>query len=533
VSAARRAFAKGDLSTAEQICKAVLAEAPDTGGVWTVLTETALARGRLDAAIVSAKRAVALLPRDPIAHILQAKCLFLAGEAGGALAAAEHASKLVGRSADALDALGAIFGLLGLHERALDLCRQAAAARPNVSQYLFNLAATERMMGLLEAAETHADAAISADRRYCLAHYLRADLRVQTVERNHIAEIEALIREAGLPASDEVLLRFALAKELEDIDQHGRAFDEIEAACALQRRSIAYDSRRECDHIDQIIRVQTRDWLASRPIAACPADPIFVVGLPRTGTTLVERILASHSALASAGESGAFAVELHRATQAAPDNPDFSAVGRRYVDAVTAFRVPAERRIVDKTLQNYLYCGMILAALPRAKIILVRRHPLDAGWAMLKAHFQGKFLFSYDQTELADYILAYRRLARHWKATLPPHAFMDVNYEDIVRDQAEQSRRLIAFAGLPWEDGVLRFHDSAAPSATASAVQVRRPIYTSSVGKWRYHADRLEPLCTRLAHEIPAPELTPERADTSRLRATETALSRVCGCKAT
>ena len=134
VSAARQAFAKGDLSTAEQICKAVLAKAPDTGGVWTVLAETALARGCLDAGIVSAKRAVALLPHDPIAHILHAKCLFLSGEAVDALAAAERASKLVGQSAEALDALGAIFGLLGLHERALDLCRQAAAARPNVSQ---------------------------------------------------------------------------------------------------------------------------------------------------------------------------------------------------------------------------------------------------------------------------------------------------------------------------------------------------------------------------------------------------------------
>lgn len=508
VEAARQAFANADLSTAEQICKAVLAKAPDTGGVWAVLTETALARGRLDAAIVSAKRAVALSPCDPIAHILQAKCLFLSGEAGDALAAAERASKIVGALPESLDALGAIFGLLGFHERALDLCRRAVAARPNVSQYFFNLAATERMVGLLETAETHADAAISSDRRYCLAHYLRADLRVQTAERNHIVELEALIREASLPASGEVLLRFALAKEHEDLGQHALAFDEVEAACALQRRSIAYDGRAEREQLDQIVRVQTRDWLASRPIATCPADPIFVVGLPRTGTTLVERILASHSAVASAGESGAFAVELHRATKNAPNNPDFSDVGRRYVDAVTAFRVPRQRRFVDKTLQNYLYCGIIQAALPRTKIILVRRHPLDAGWAILKAHFQGKFLFSYDQTELADYILAYRRLAQHWKATLPPHAFMDVSYEDIVRGQAEQSQRLIAFVGLSWEDGVLRFHESKAPSATASAVQVRRPIYASSVGKWRHHADRLKPMRTRLAREIPESELT-------------------------
>jgi predicted Zn-dependent protease len=132
-AAARHALASGDLRTAEQICKAVLVNTSDAGDVWTVLTETALARGRLDAAIVSAKRAVALLPRDPIAHILLAKCLFLSGEAGDALAAAERASKVVGTSPEPLDALGAIFGLLSFHERALDLCRRAAAARPDVS----------------------------------------------------------------------------------------------------------------------------------------------------------------------------------------------------------------------------------------------------------------------------------------------------------------------------------------------------------------------------------------------------------------
>jgi hypothetical protein len=138
---------------------------------------------------------------------------------------------------------------------------------------------------------------------------------------------------------------------------------------------------------------------------------------------------------------------------------------------------------------------------------LVHRQPLDACWAIYKALFQGTFLFSYDQSELAEYYLAFRRLARHWKAMLPAHAFLEVSYEDIVRDQPAESRRLIAFADLPWEDGVLRFHESRAPSATASAVQVRRPIYVSSVGKWRHHAQRLAPLCARLAREIPASEL--------------------------
>jgi tetratricopeptide (TPR) repeat protein len=507
MEAARRALAGGDLSAAERICQHVLFAAPQDGRPWTLLTETALQRGRLDAAIVCANRAVALMPDDPIAHVLCAKCLFFSGEAAEALNAAERASKVIGCSPQALDALGAIFGLLGLHRRAADLFQRAVAARPDVSQYLFNLAATERMTGMFEAAEAHCDAAIAVDRFFSLAHYLRSDLRTQTAQRNHTEEMEALISERKLGSNGEVMLRFALGKEYEDLDQHARAFDHVAAGCDLQRRSMNYDSEAEIAEIDRIIGTQTRTWFASCPAGFCASDPVFVAGLPRTGTTLAERIIASHSAMTSAGETGAFAVELRRATKAAANELDMVDLGRRYVDSITAFGVPRNRRFIDKTLQNYLYCGIIHVALPRAKIILIRRHSLDACWAMYKSHFQGIFSFSYDQIELAEYYLAFRRLARHWKSTLPSRVLLEVNYEDIVCDQPAESRRLIEFIGLPWEDDVLRFHESQAPSATASAVQVRRPVYSSSVGKWRRHVDRLMPLRTRLAREIPEVEL--------------------------
>src|SRR5260370_37730707 len=161
------------------------------------------------------------------------------------------------------------------------------------------------------------------------------------------------------------------------------------------------------------------------------------------------------------------------------------------------------RRIVDKTLDNLLICGLVDAALRAARIILVHRHPLDACWAIYRAPFQGKFSFSYHQIELAEYYLAYRRLSRHWRATLPSEVLLEINYEDIVRDQSAASRRLIAFVELPWDDEVLLFHQSPTPSATASAVQVRLPIYSSSVGKWRHHAERLAPLRARLARQTP------------------------------
>ena len=504
---ARRVFASGDLATAERICSQVLARAPDDGTAWALLTETALQRGRTDAAIVCADRAVILMPKDPIALILRAKCRFVCGEARGALEAAEAAAKIIGNDPEALDACGAIFGLLGLHERAREFFLRAITARPDVPQYLFNLAATERMTGALDEAEAHCDAAIARDRHYGLAHYLRSDLRVQSAERNHIEEMEALIREGTLSGPSEIMLRFALGKECEDLEYHDRAFNHVQAGCERQHRALTREPAAEIAEIDAIIQAHTKDWLDTAPAGHATASPVFVTGLPRTGTTLVERIIASHSAMRSVGEGGAFGAEIRRAMADRSKGRNLARIGKRYIEAASALRVPANARFVDKTLENYLYCGLIHAALPVAKIILVQRHPMDTCWAIYKAHFRGKFPFSYHPTELADYCLAFRRLSRHWRSILPPNALLEVKYEDIVRDQAAVSRTIIRFIGLPWEDEVMRFHESPAPSATASAVQVRRPIYTSSLGKWRHHAERLAPLRARLLCEIPEQEL--------------------------
>jgi tetratricopeptide (TPR) repeat protein len=504
VEAARVALASGDLTKTERLCQELLASAPQDGRPWAMLTETALQRGRPDAALVCANRAVALRPDDPLSHIMLGKCSFVSGDLVGALRAAEQAAKIPDAPAEAEDALGALFGLIGRHREALGRFQHAVAMAPNVPQYLFNLAATERMLGLLAEAEAHCDALIARDRRYALARYLRADLRTQTPERNHIAPLLAEAEARGADWRGEVLLRYALAKEYEDLGEDAKAFDQVETGAKLQKRGQPADIRAEIAEIDRVIGAHTRGWLAAAPAGFAGAEPIFVVGLPRTGTTLVERIVASHSAIASAGETGLFAATLARARGEQPAAAD---LGRRYVDDVVEVFATGDKRFVDKTLKNYLYCGLIRAALPRARIILVHRHPMDAGWAMYKAHFQAGFSFSYDLADVAEYILAYRRLARHWKAALPPQALLEVNYEEIVRDSAAQSRRLIDFLDLPWEDDVLRFHESAAPSATASAVQVRRPVYASSVGKWRLHAARLAALRERLARELSDEEL--------------------------
>lgn len=509
IETARRAFSGGDIAATERICAQLLARDANDWAAWSLLTETALQRGRHDAAIVCAERAVVLAEHAPLPHILKAKCLHLSGKAREALQAAELAEARVGTAPAALDALGAIFGLLGLHQRAKGLFQRAIASGADVPQYLFNLAATERVTGALAEAEAHCDAALARDPAYGLAHYLRSDLRIQTDDRNHVAEMETVLAGRKLSPQSEVMVRFALAKECEDLERFQRAFHHVEAGCALQRRLTGQQQTDAVAEIERIMSTHTRDWIAAAPSGHAAAAPVFVVGLPRTGTTLVERIIASHPAMTSVGETSAFAAELGRAARKGTNGGDPARLGRSYVEAATLSRPGpvSNQRFVDKTLDNYLYCGLIHVALPAAKIILVQRSPMDACWAMYKAHFQGKFAFSYDQVELAEAYLAYRRLSRHWKATLPPHALLQINYEDVVRTPEAASRQMIAFLGLPWDDEVLRFHESPAPSATASAVQVRRPIYASSIGKWRHHADGLASLRTRLLRELPAAEL--------------------------
>jgi tetratricopeptide (TPR) repeat protein len=514
IDAARHAFARGDLATAERLCADVLASPPEDARAWTLLTETALQRDRVDAAMVCANRAVALLPGDPIAHILRAKCHIRSGEVGQALAAAETASAVIGTAPDALDALGAIFGMLAQHRRAAELFRRAVAARPDVPQYLVNLAATERALGLLDEADMHCGLALAQNPGYALAHYVRSDLRVQSADRNHIVEMESLVQAGALDWRATVLLRYALGKECEDVEAHDRAFAHVAAGAGLLRQHVAYDVRADLAAVERAIATQNRSWLAALARNGSAAGPVFVCGLPRTGTTLVERIIAAHSAVDSVGETGVFPAQAARALSVRPaaSVADFDRLGERYLRTVSEVFAPAKSRFVDKTLHNYLYCGLIHAALPQAKIILMLRGPMATAWALYKAHFQGGYLFSYDLADLADYYLAYHRVVEHWKDVLPSHTLLTVSYEEVVRFPAEQSARILEFLGLPWEESTLRFHESQAPSATASATQVRRPIYSTSVDTWRRHARSLAPFRDRLLRACPALDVEdPER----------------------
>jgi Flp pilus assembly protein TadD len=487
---AAAAFARGDLATTESLCLRLIDSDPDAAAPWSLLAETALRRGRPDAAVVCAGKAVARDANDPIARLMQAKCLALVGRTLDARGAADTGVKLATGNAAALEGLGAVFSMLGQHARALGLFHAAARIAPNSPQLLYNLAAAERMLGLFDDAERHCDQAIRRDPQFHLAYSLRSDLRQQSPARNHIAELEGLVESGTCQPASEVLLRFALGKECDDIGDHARAFRHFAAGAALQRRGSRY---RVADDIAAIDRIIAANGSVDASRGYDGDDPIFIVGLPRSGTTLIERMIASHSQIRSGGELGVFPAEMRRVGTGDP-----AVLGQAYAQAARQFEGLESGRFIDKFPDNALHCGAIHAALPRARIVALRRDPVDSCFALYRTHFTGKYPFSYDLEELADYYAAFDRLMAHWRAVLPTAVFTEIAYEDFVADPEGRSRAILEFLGLPWEQAVLNFHESRAASTTASAAQVRRPVYSSSVGKWRNYAAGLQPLLARL-----------------------------------
>jgi hypothetical protein len=267
-----------------------------------------------------------------------------------------------------------------------------------------------------------------------------------------------------------------------------------------------YDVGQDVQALDLIRSVYDRHFLSTRDGQPCSSEePVFVVGLPRTGTTLLERIVGSHPAMFAAGELQNFQNELVRAIRrsrpgigqdkqsliTAATGIDHADLGAAYV-ASTRPRTGHTPRFIDKLPLNYLYVGAIARALPSARIIHVERHPLDTAFAVFKTLFTQAYPFTYSLEDLGHYYVAYDRLMRHWHDCLGER-LLRVRYEDLVTDTDGEARRIVHALGLDWHPDCLRFHLSSAPSNTASAVQVRERVYTSSVGKWRQVADQLQP----------------------------------------
>ncbi len=388
---------------------------------------------------------------------------------------------------------------------------EAARRAPANARILFNRAAVRRFLGELDAAERDYDRVIELDPRDGEAWLNRTRMRTQGPDRNHIPELEQLLGRGLDSWQREVPIRFALAKEYEDIGEYRRSWDHLMDGAALRRRHLRYDVAKDLATVDWIIEAYPMHPGSAGTQAGCPsAEPIFIVGMPRTGTTLLERIIAGHPDVFGAGELMHYAAALiaaaarkagradlpRRELVAASATVDFAALGADYLER-TRPRTGGHARFTDKMPLNYLYCGSIARALPKARILHLTRHPLATIYAVYKTLFNQGYPFSYDLDEIADYYIGYRRLMDHWRLALPDR-ILDVSYEQLVSAPEPEGRRVFDFLGLEWRPECLAFHDRSDATATASAAQVRQPIYRTSIDQWKNYQRELEPVAERL-----------------------------------
>ena len=335
------------------------------------------------------------------------------------------------------------------------------------------------------------------------ARYNLSTLRTQTPKRNNLFNLASLIpRAAG--RRDAFALYFARAKELEDLGRHRESLAALQQGNALRRAAMRYRVEDDARTMRRIAETFRSEW-SDKAEGHAGAAPILVVGMPRSGTTLVDRILSSHPDVASVGEVNDLALAIMEEAPPVASKDELVAaaaqvpparIGANYARRMR-WRVPSGERILDKTPLNFLYLGIIAKALPDATIIHVRRDPMDIAFAVYKTLFRMGYPFAYSLDDIGDYLIAKHRLMAHWHEQLDERV-VQVDYEDLVRDQESESRRLIAAAGLGWDDRVLQFHRDRAPTATASAAQVRQPIHIRSIGAWRRHEDAFAPLERKL-----------------------------------
>lgn len=442
---------------------------------------------------------------DPRILFQRAQSLLAVGRARDACESAAAAQLRAPADPALLDAIGTLFTQANEPRRALAAYDQAIALAPNQPHFLFNRATAHRYLGELTEAESDYDRVIALKPDDYEAYKNRSELRTQSADRNHTSALEALLAQGAQNWTGEVELRYALAKEYEDLGQYERSFQQLESGSRLRRKYLRYDVTHDLATVDWIMEAFPAP-LATPAGGRAEPGPIFIVGLPRSGSTLVDRILGSHSSVYSAGELPHFALTLvdgvrrraggaqlaRKELVARSAHVDFAALGREYLQRVRASGISTPC-FTDKMPLNYLYCGLIQRALPNARIVHVTRRPMAACYAIYKTLFKDGYPFSYDFSELAQYYAGYQRLMRHWESILPGRIHV-VRYEALVADQTEATGGLLDFCGLEWEDGCLEFHRNPAPANTASAVQIRRRIYDTSVSQWRHYEKQLEPL---------------------------------------
>ncbi|MEM0911140.1 MAG: sulfotransferase [Pseudomonadota bacterium] len=414
------------------------------------------------------------------------------------------------------DMMGVIYSKTGFHEHAIAWFKTAVSLDSDRANFHYNLGASQQFLGHFDDAEVAYKKAINLSSGHYKALSSIVHLRKQASSDNLIDVLKVSFKEHSDDADARLHLGHALAKSYEDLGEYEESLNWLAAAKEKKRNKAAtFEYTDIFQSVEQLAK--TRDIKTVSKVPANEESPIFIVGLPRTGTTLVDRIISSHADVKAAGELSVFGwllkknadtasrFVLDKDTISASDSLDMHEIGNNYIEATRHLR-QGVKRFTDKMPLNFFYADLINRALPNARIIVLRRHPMDSclsNYRQLLTAQHNYYEYTYDLQRIANFYLAFDALVDTFSKSLPHNRFLQVSYEDLVLNQEEQTRRLLDFCELEWDDACMRFHKNTDPVSTASSVQVRQPLYSKSIGRWKRYGNRLDELFETLSQQLP------------------------------
>lgn len=497
-------MARQEMETASTLYREIVAHDSRHVPAWLRLSTLASLSGRYRESVHAALNAATIepLPLPMRAHVCER--LLQVGESKAALdcfmAADLHRASPGMRAEFAF-----IMHKLGSLPLATRLADAAFAGGIHTPELQYLRATLHMFSGSTDAAEAGLEACLREAPQLASAHWTLSKLRTWSDNHNHVGRLQQAL--GGVPpnSASAPYLWFALFKELDDCGRYPEAWTALANGCHARRQGLNYSRSDETALFDALIARCTPGFLSSG-VALEPTGPtpIFIVGMPRSGTTLLERILGAHSWVSDSGELHDFPYQMlwacdHQSSQmldqriiAQADDVDYAEVGRRYL-ARTQWRAEGRSLYTDKLPRNFLQLGFIHRALPHARILHMKRDPMDTCFSNLKELFGAAYPHSYDMAEMAGHYRDYQRLMVHWHQAMPGR-ILDVSYEELVATPERVAKEIFMHCGLPWEPHCLAIESRSKPSATASTVQVREPIHGRNVAQWQRYGHQLEPL---------------------------------------
>ena len=499
LAAADAAAAKGDYSDAEVHLQEVLSFDPGHAPALSRLGDALCFLGRYPEAERAYRRALQRDPKRADTHLKLGSILHWRGDFLGAETTLRRAVKLEPRSANALCSLGQTLNAL---DRVVDaeICfEKALRLKPQSTAALCGLGWIASMEGRFGEAESLLRKALDADPACSEAQVLLVHQRRMTLaDKEWLEGAQRMLAHRVVPV-ETATLHFAMGKYFDDVGNYSRAFEEFRLANERRKQvSAPYDRIGRAAWVDDVIRLYTAKCLASPAEGANESRrPVFVVGMMRSGTSLVEQIIASHPEAVGAGELQFWGMTEHKHQELfrrrLPDSGFSAKLGASYLKVLARHSADAAR-VVDKTPANLDYLGFIHRVFPNARFICMQRDPVDTCLSCYFQNFLNAASFTMDLEDLAHYYREHRRLVSHWRSVLPKEVFLEVPYAALVADQEGWSRRIIEFIGLQWDPSVLEFHKTERAVLTASTWQVRQKMYSSSVGRWKNYQKFIGPL---------------------------------------